>query len=74
MGYQSLSAVKVSFDCPECRQMTVQRLLSLLVSMDKLTCPICGTSIELRTGHNRLLIEKLSEACASVDAAVKKEG
>ena len=57
--------------------MTVQRLLCLLVSRDgqprigNLTCPICGTPIELKTGLNRLMIEKLSEACESVDAVTR---
>ena len=80
MGRHSLGAVKLQFYCPTCRQMTVQRLLCLIASqngqptMSNLTCPICDTPIELKTGLNRLLIEKLSEACASVDAAAKKEG
>jgi len=58
--------------------MTAQRLLCLLVSQDgqprmgNLACPICGTAIQLKTGLNRLMIEKLSKACASVDAAAKE--
>ncbi len=46
----------------------------LVVTTDNLTCPICDTPIELKSGYNRLLIEKLSEACASIDGAAKQQG
>jgi len=58
--------------CPRCRQSTT-RAVAWLASHERLPCitPDCGGAIDLQTGANRALVEKLSDYCTALDESLK---
>jgi hypothetical protein len=58
--------------CPKCRQGTTKPI-AWLAAHERLPCttPDCGDAIDLQTGANRDLVEKLSDYCADLDEAMK---
>ena len=57
--------------CSGCRQYT-ERLVTLLVRKDFMTCGMCGAPIDLRTPVNAVLINETAEACARIGIALTK--
>src|SRR3546814_19630108 len=72
--FRSLNAadrISVLVRCQTCEQAT-QKPLALLVSAKQLACPQCGNVIDLATGENGLLVQRLADQCKSIDAAFAK--
>ena len=68
-GLSSAESVELRVICPNCCAAP-QYLLATLMKMDSLPCKECDGEIDLKSGENRLKLQKLSEACASIDAAI----
>ena len=66
-------ALLIRCDNPDCFQ-GVEKLLSWLIIRNTMPCPSCGSVIDLQGGDNGLLIQKLAETCASIDASISKLG
>jgi hypothetical protein len=58
--------------CPKCHQGT-EKPVAWLAAHERLPCatPNCGGSIELQTGGNRDIVDKLSDYCIDLDEAMK---
>jgi hypothetical protein len=55
--------------CGSCKQYT-ERLVTLLVRKDFLTCAGCGAQIDLRTPVNAFLIDETANACARIGSGL----
>jgi hypothetical protein len=75
MGLTTSECVSLFVFCgnPDCRQ-GVEKALAWLITENRMACPSCGAVINLESGDNGLRIQKLGEACASIDAARSKLG
>ena len=51
---------------------SVEKPLAWLVVRNSMECPACGGAIDLQSGDNGLRIQKLAQACASIDADLGK--
>ncbi len=57
--------VSIAVQCAECGKHTEKPLARLILEMD-LFCPSCNHRIDIQSGYNRTLIEKIHNACAEV--------
>ena len=71
MPLTSAERVSLIVRCDSCGE-GIEKLLAWLVSVNDMTCPHCSGAINLKTGDNRLRIQKLAEACAGIDASLSK--
>ena len=65
--------VSLAIQCsnPSCGQ-SVHKPLGWLITVNRMPCPECGEIINLESGDNGLRIQKLAQACASIDASLSK--
>jgi hypothetical protein len=61
----------VRCDNPDCGQ-GIEKVLGWLITVNRMACPHCGSTINLEGGYNGLAIQKLAQTCASIDAALDK--
>jgi hypothetical protein len=75
MGLDTAERVSLIIRCdnPDCGQ-GIEKLLAWLVTVSCIACPYCGGSINLESGDNGLHIQKLAQACASIDASLSEPG
>ena len=52
--------------CPKCGHET-PKAVAWLVTKDGMPCRKCGSSIDLKSGDNAFLLEKLADECAVLD-------
>ena len=57
--------VSIAVQCAECGKHTQKPLAWLILETD-LLCPACGAVIDIQSGYNRTVIEKIRNACAEV--------
>ena len=72
MGLSTTEVVSLLIKCenPACNQASDKPLAWLIVH-NTMTCPACGSSINLQTGDAGLRIQKLAQACASIDISLR---
>jgi hypothetical protein len=73
MGLNTTERVSLIIRCdnPDCGQ-GIEKLLAWLITVNGMSCAHCGGAINLESGDNGLRIQKLAQACASIDASLSK--
>jgi hypothetical protein len=67
MAFSAADLTLLRIRCSDCGQHT-EKLVTVLIRKDTLTCNICGTEIDLKTPHNVLLITETTKSCARIGA------
>jgi uncharacterized Zn finger protein len=67
MAFSAADLTLLRIRCSACGQHT-EKLVTMLIRKDTLTCNTCGTAIDLMTPHNMLLIAETAKSCARIGA------
>lgn len=71
MALTAAEKIRVHVNCQNCGQ-TTDKALAWLVIHDAMPCPSCGGSIDLQSGENGFLIQKLGQHAATLDPTLTK--
>jgi hypothetical protein len=69
MRFSTSDLTLLRIRCAGCKQYT-ERLVTLLVRKNSMTCGVCGASIDLTTPHNVLLIRETAQSCERIGTAL----
>jgi hypothetical protein len=71
MSFSTADWTVLRLRCSGCRQYT-ERLVTLLLRKDYLTCSVCGAQIDLKTPVNSYLIKETAESCQRIGAGLAR--
>jgi hypothetical protein len=69
MRFSTSDLTLLRIRCAGCKQYT-ERLVTLLVRKNSMTCAVCSAPIDLTTPHNVLLIKQTAQSCERIGAAL----
>ena len=69
MGFSTADLTLLRIRCDACKQYS-ERLVTLLLRANSMTCAVCKATIDLTTPHNVLLISETAESCKRIGAAL----
>jgi len=69
MGFSTADLTLLRIRCDACKQYT-ERLVTLLLRRNSMTCAVCKASIDLTTPHNTFLIKETAQSCERIGAAL----
>jgi hypothetical protein len=69
MGFSTADLTLLRIRCDACKQYS-ERLVTLLLRANFMTCAVCKATIDLTTPHNVLLIKETAQSCERIGAAL----
>jgi hypothetical protein len=69
MSFSTADLTLLRIRCTACKQYS-ERLVTLLLRANSMTCVVCKAPIDLTTPHNTLLIKETAQSCARIGAAL----